>query len=104
VFGSRSDFYLEPSADHRRDGIIVFRRVNAAEAAVVVLNFSDVPRIVRVWWPGAGRWVEQLDRAEAHPQPDVVVGVKWEPHDVTVPSNYGGVYMNRPGESEDSGL
>jgi hypothetical protein len=30
VLGSRGDFYLEPSAAHRRDGIIVFGRVRAA--------------------------------------------------------------------------
>jgi len=96
VFSSRGDFYLEPSADHRRDGIVVFRRISAGEAAVVVLNFSNEPRTVRVWWPTAGRWIEQLDRAEAHPQPDVVVGENWESHDVTVPSNYGGVYMHEP--------
>ncbi len=93
VLGSRGDFYLEPSGEHRRNGIIVFRRVAPTEAAVVVLNFSDVPRTVRVWWPRAGRWIEQLDRDTAQPQPDVVVGVAWESHEVTVSSNYGGVYL-----------
>jgi hypothetical protein len=93
VLGSRGDFYLEPSGEHRRNGIIVFRRVAPAEAVVVVLNFSDVPRTVRVWWPRAGRWVEQLDRDEEHPQPDVVVWVEWQSREVTVPSNYGGVYL-----------
>jgi len=71
VLGSRGDFYLEPSAEHRRAGVIVFRRMNATEAAVVVLNFSDVARTVRIWWPRPGRSASLEDPADGR-GPDVV--------------------------------
>jgi hypothetical protein len=99
ALGARGFFFYFDDPNHRRDGIVAYRREAPAaggapaESLVVILNFSD--REVDAWipWPRAGRWEEQLDRAD-RPRPllQVQADGQWLP--VRVPSSYGAVYAH----------
>jgi 1,4-alpha-glucan branching enzyme len=101
ALGSRGFFHYEDDPDHRREGLIVFRREAGAtgalpaEAFVVVLNFSDNSVDAPIRWPKAGRWEEQIDKAE-NPQPPLHVPAAGHMSPVRVPSNYGAVYRLLP--------
>lgn len=101
ALGSRGFFYYYDDANHRRDGIIAFRReaeadgALPAEAFVVVLNFSDHDVDARIRWPKAGRWEEQIDKAD-NPKPPLQIPAEGHVSPLQVPSNYGAVYQHRP--------
>jgi hypothetical protein len=60
---------------------------------MVVLNFSDSAETVQVPFPKWGRWREMLD-ADVRASPlDMTVRGDGEIHTVTVPSNYGVVFV-----------
>ena len=88
ALGSRGDFFYFDDDNHRRAGLIAYRRQNADESLILILNFSDAEQEAWIPWPLAGRWTEQID-GEAHLQ--VTQAEKWAA--VRVPSNYGAVYL-----------
>ncbi|MDP9696682.1 UNVERIFIED_ORG: hypothetical protein J2X79_004265 [Arthrobacter globiformis] len=63
-----------------------------AEGFVVALNFSDA----WVEWPKAGRWEEQIDKAD-NSQAPLQVPADGDVLPVHIPSNYGAVYMQTQG-------
>lgn len=101
ALGSRGFFYSNDDPNHRRDGIIAFRREAEADGAlpaevvVVVLNFSDHDVDARIRWPKAGRWEEQIDKAD-NPKPTLQIPADGHVSPVQVPSNYGAVYQYLP--------
>jgi 1,4-alpha-glucan branching enzyme len=62
ALGSRGDIYYFDDENHRRDGLLAYRRQAAGESLVVILNFSDADRDAWIPWPLAGTWNEQIDR------------------------------------------
>lgn len=96
---SRGFFFYYDDPFHRRDGIIAYRRDadatngQPAESLIVLLNFTDVDAEAWIPWPKAGRWEEQIDKADnARPLVQVAHDNQWLP--VRVPSNYGSVYLH----------
>jgi 1,4-alpha-glucan branching enzyme len=95
---SRGFFYYYDEDQHRRQGVVVFRRHADAgpdgpeQDAIVILNFWDRDANIWVPFPRAGRWQEQIDQLE-NPRPpiDVAQPGEWKP--VRVPSNFGSVYF-----------
>jgi 1,4-alpha-glucan branching enzyme len=81
--GARGDFFYVDDPNHRRDGLVVYRR----GGIVVALNFSDVAREAWIPWPTDGRWTELIDGRDTV---TVAAAGEWRP--VVVPSNYGAVY------------
>ena len=82
---------------HRQQGVVAFLRQatgsgEAAQFALVLLNFSDADAQVSVQFPAPGRWIEQIDAGEANARPDINVSQAGQTLVVRVPSNYGGVY------------
>ena len=99
---SRGFFYYYDDPAHRQHGIIAFRREAGTgggvptERIVVVLNFSDQDADAWVQWPKAGRWEEQIDKAD-NPQPALQVPADGDVFPVRIPSNYGAVYLQIQG-------
>jgi len=95
---NRGRLYYYNDTNHYNQGVIVLRRdIDAnnsqpAEDLMVFINFASTDRNVWVTFPKSGRWIEQIDKGEANPRPDLNVGVDGEWHSVTVPSYYGCVY------------
>jgi hypothetical protein len=76
----------------------VFRRRAEAtdgqpeQDAIVLLNFWNQDAEVWLPFPRAGRWEEQIDKADSARAPvDVAQDGQWLP--VRVPANYGSVYL-----------
>jgi 1,4-alpha-glucan branching enzyme len=88
ALGSRGDFFYFDDESHRRAGLIAYRRQNADESLVVVLNFSDAEQEAWIPWPHAGTWTEQLDG-----RGQLRVTDAGERAPVRVPSNYGAVLL-----------
>jgi 1,4-alpha-glucan branching enzyme len=97
---SRGFFYYFSDENHRRAGVIAFRREAAAtadhpaESLVVLVNFFDQDADVWVQFPSAGEWLEQIDKEKAH-TPSVLVGQSGEWRRIRVASNYGAVYVKQ---------
>jgi 1,4-alpha-glucan branching enzyme len=95
---NRGRLYYFNDPNHYSEGVIVLRRDNDAAGAqpaedlMVFINFSNTDQTVWVAFPTSGRWVEQIDKAEATPRPDINVGGDGEWHSIVVPSYYGCVY------------
>lgn len=100
ALSSRGILFYYNDPDHYRRQVIVFHREAPDQAAgaplMVFINFSDEDRAVQAPFPAAGRWVEQIDRDEAVPRPEVRVPAAGERHSVVVPSHYGCVYARVP--------
>jgi maltooligosyltrehalose trehalohydrolase len=91
---SRDSFYY--NVDSRpADGVVAYRRQDASidQVAMVLLNFSDQPRSLRVPFPQAGTYREMIDDGERPAPWTVVVGAANEVHDVEIPSNYGWIFV-----------
>ena len=92
---SRGYFYYYFDQNHLRQGVIAYRREapasgpHAAESLIVILNFSDSENEVWLPFPKAGVWVEQVDGT----RPSVHCGQNDQWCSVSVPSNYGAVYL-----------
>jgi 1,4-alpha-glucan branching enzyme len=97
---SRGFFYYYDDPGHRAQGVIAFRRqANAvgsypAEDVLVLVNVFARPAAVWVQFPASGAWIEQIDKAEQTPQSTINVGAGGQWCEVTVPSNYGSVYLH----------
>jgi len=95
---NRGRLYYFNDSNHYGQGVIVLRRdidasgAQSAEDLMVFINFSDSSKTVWVAFPTSGRWVEQIDKAESTPRPDINVAADGEWHSVVVPSYYGCVY------------
>ncbi|HEX8532023.1 MAG TPA: alpha-amylase family glycosyl hydrolase [Cytophagales bacterium] len=92
---SRGYFYYYQHDDHLRDGVIVYRRradataTAPAENILVALNFSGADRSVWLPFEGPGTWREAIDGK----QPAVQINRPGDWAQVTLPSNYGAVYV-----------
>ena len=86
---SRASAY-DRDASQPEHGVVVYRRLAAAtrDSAVVILNFSDQARTLRVAFPASGVYQERLDGLNS-----VRVDEAEQRCSVTVPSNYGAVYV-----------
>jgi 1,4-alpha-glucan branching enzyme len=99
ALSSRGFFFYYNDPNHTAQSVIAFRREAAAtatqpsETLIVILNFSDVASDVWIPWPSVGQWVEQIDLATAAPNSLVNVNYDDQWIGVTVPSNYGSVYL-----------
>ena len=99
ALGSRSGFHYYNDPAHFGQGVIVIRREappdagQAAEVLLAFLNVSDEERRVWVAFPVAGTWVEQIDKGEPAPRPDLHVSFDGEWHEVAVASHYGCLYL-----------
>lgn len=97
---SRGYFFYYNDPFHQRDGIIAYRRdadaagASPAENLVIIVNFSDSDVDTWIQWPKAGRWEEQIDKAD-NPRPAVVVPNDGQRMPVRVSSNYGAVYLHQ---------
>ncbi|MBC8135661.1 MAG: alpha-amylase [Fibrella sp.] len=94
ALGSRGYFYYFNSGEHLQKGVIAFRREatlpnGQTERVIVLLNFSDQNAEVWVPFPVAGQWSERIDGTQ--PVVNAAQTDHWLP--VTVPSNYGSIYM-----------
>ena len=97
AFRSRGYFYYYYNPDHLQKGVIAYRREaeatadHVAENVIVALNFSDQDVEVSIPFPAPGRWVEQIDGI----RPTVQVAQNDQRLPVTIPSNYGAVYLRQ---------
>jgi 1,4-alpha-glucan branching enzyme len=94
ALGSRTHLHYEDDANHRRDGVVVYRRqastglAQPGEVLIVILNFRDYAQEVEVAFPLAGRWADLIDAGEPHAFA-IDVAAPDDRHRVRVPSNYG---------------
>jgi hypothetical protein len=66
---------------------------NPEEYAMVILNFGNTGGTIDLPFPKAGVWTERLD-APFRPVPlTVTVAAPGDAHTVTVPSNYGCIFI-----------
>ena len=79
--------------------LMAYHRHAAADAggpeeyAMVLLNFSSAADIIAVPFPKAGTWSEKLDE-DVRPAPwNISVGVPGDIQIITVPSNYGCIFV-----------
>jgi len=95
--GPFSYYYNQQS--HRQNQVIAYHRHALAEGtlgedwAMVLLNFADAPGTIEVPFPKAGEWQEMLDddlRTSL-----ITVNTDGEMQTVTVPSNYGMVFIRQ---------
>ncbi len=82
----RSSFYYNQYSDTSR-GVIIYSRATAGQTAIVFLNFSDADQAVQFPF-AAGQWNEMLTLGKF---PNMTG--TGNPQAVTVPSNYGLVYL-----------
>ena len=91
---SRESFYY--GAESRiRDGIIAYHRQSSADQqiAMVFLNFSDGSQSITVPFPEPGTYREMIDDAVRSTPYEISVGSANQLVDVTVPSNYGYIFI-----------
>ena len=99
ALGSRTGFYYYNDPAHYGQGIIVIRReapaagIQPKQTLMAFINVSGAERRVWVPFPEQGTWVEQIDKAESNPRPDISVAFDGEWHEVPVPSHYGCIYL-----------
>src|SRR5262249_37485258 len=92
-----SFYYFQQSLKGNR--IIAYHRRSPAqdlqpeEFALVLLNFSDSAGSISVPFPRAGRWREVLDADVRSTPLELVVGAGGEPQTLSVPSNYGLIFV-----------
>jgi 1,4-alpha-glucan branching enzyme len=92
---ARGFFYYYDIEDHRRRGVIAFRRraEGPEQDAIVFLNFWNDDATVWLPFPRAGRWEEQIEKLGPDRRPSIDVGQDGEWQPVRVPSNYGCLYL-----------
>ena len=74
-------------------GVLAYRRSAPGEVAVVFLNFSDTPQAVSVPFPQPGTFRELVDDRHRAAPLTLVGAATGDPMSVTVPSNYGYVFV-----------
>jgi 1,4-alpha-glucan branching enzyme len=96
---SRNSFYYFQQS-RPTDGVVAYHRLAPArdadpeQVAVVFLNFTDHDQELQIPFPRAGAYRERID----DPLPDgthrdVIVHADGEEQTITVPSNYGAIYI-----------
>jgi maltooligosyltrehalose trehalohydrolase len=96
AFRSRKSFYFNQQS-RPGEGVVAYQRSADATAtepeqiAVIVLNFSDDPRDIAVPFAKTGVYQELIDAQAAD---RINVSAPQEVHSVTVPPNYGRIYLN----------
>ena len=95
---SRGWFFYFDEPNHRDHGVIAFHRHADAtggqpeQDAIVLINLWNDAATVDLPWPRSGTWQERIEGAGAA-QPIVTVAGAGDRVAVTVPSNYGAVYV-----------
>ena len=97
---SRNSFYFNANSNLAGRAIAYSRRAAATtvepeQVVMVFLNFSDSDQNLTVPFPVVGTYREMLDddiRGSSHLE--IRVASSGEPHTVTIPSNYGQVYVS----------
>jgi maltooligosyltrehalose trehalohydrolase len=98
---SRESFYYWQQSLQNSQLIAYHRHAPASAAgpeeyAMVILNFGSGTGSIQVPFPKAGTWTEQLD-ADVRPVPwTVQVASPGELQNITVPSNYGCIFLLYP--------
>jgi len=93
---SRESFYFNTSSNLGGRAIAYRRRASATttepeQVALIFLNFSDSQRTLSVPFPVPGTYREMLD--DDVRRQEIRVTNAGEVHDVTIPSNYGQIYI-----------
>ena len=96
---SRDSYYYN-TFSRTNDGVVVYRRSAPGEVALVFLNFSNQYQTISVPAPVAGTFRELIDRRErtsgGGADLDVTAANAGDLLWVTVPSNYGYIFVNPP--------
>jgi maltooligosyltrehalose trehalohydrolase len=66
---------------------------DSEQYALVILNFASHADTIQIPFPKAGVWTEELDAGQRQAPWTIQVGAAGEVHPVTVPSNYGCVFL-----------
>lgn len=91
----RDAFYYNQSS-RTSSGIIGYRRGANADIALVFLNFSDVPQTMTIPFPSKATFREQIDSAERPVPLELTGAAAGDPMTVTVPGNYGYIFIPTP--------
>ena len=76
------------------DGVVVYSRsADTGQVAVVLLNFSDRDQSVTIPFPAAGTYRERVDADSRAAPYDLTIGSTDQIVGITVPSNYGYVFV-----------
>lgn len=95
---SRESFYYWEQSLRNSQLIAYHRHAKATQTvpeqyAMVVLNFAPYADTIQVPFPKSGTWIEELD-ADVRSTPwTIQVGSAGEVHSITVPSNYGFIFV-----------
>jgi maltooligosyltrehalose trehalohydrolase len=97
----RQSFYFNQQANLAGRAIACSRQAPASgsapeEAAVVFLNFSDQEQTLTVPFPVAGLYREMLDDDVRTSHLDLTVANAGDLHAVSIPANYGQVFVTPP--------
>ncbi len=97
---SRNFFYFHEES-RPGDGIVAYRRwadstgSEPEQEAMVLLNFADTEREIRLPFSKAGTYKEKIREKTNDPSTDqIVVSTAGEYHRLVVPSNYGKIYLS----------
>jgi maltooligosyltrehalose trehalohydrolase len=92
------DFFYFNVESRPRDGLIAIRRGAPGQIALVLLNFSDHDRTLTLPAPAPGTYRELLDRLNRPlgSELELSASAAGSPLTVTVPSNYGRVFVTPP--------
>jgi 1,4-alpha-glucan branching enzyme len=87
-------FYYYTDQSRPGDGIVAYRRQSSAsQIAMVMLNFSDAQQSIAIPFPAAGAYREMIDDPLRPAHFDISVGAANQMVNVTVPSNYGYIFL-----------
>jgi 1,4-alpha-glucan branching enzyme len=97
---SRESFYYFQQSLQNSQAIAYHRHASAAGAnpeswAMVLLNFADTAGSIGVPFPASGTWREMIDDINRPAHLDLNVGSAGDVQQLTVPSNYGQVWVKQ---------
>lgn len=95
---SRESFYYWQQSLKNNQLIAFHRRASPTssapeEYALIFLNFASEPAVIQIPFPKVGTWTEKLDEDVRTAPWQIQVLSAGDFHDVTVPSNYGCIFM-----------
>jgi maltooligosyltrehalose trehalohydrolase len=91
--GRDSFYYWQQSLQGSQ--LIAYHRhaVNPDDYAMVILNFASYTDTIQLPFPKAGKWIEKIDEDIRTTPLEIDVAADGETQSVTVPSNYGFVFV-----------
>ena len=91
---SRQSYYYYLQS-HQGNQVIAYRRFTSTDDAMVLLNFASGSGQISVPFPQAGVWLEMID-ADIRTSPyQITVAHDGDTQTVTVPSNYGLIFIRQ---------